>query len=706
MSTTACKRPKQVNDDEPQLTTLSDPIHLTDAEKSFLVDVVKVSIEQYKREKKENEAKEALLNQLEQQKNVLAKEPAIPAVAADSKIAYIGQATGPAAAGLPAGQAAQPAAAAAVPATPAAAVPTGPTGPTGPMAAALNPAPVAAADVPVAQEPLKPLPAKLPPEYPNLAQNRRVYITLIFQNNRPRSRSVTLNANARSGDIYQSVRAACQTALKGSLMRVPSFLIERRQGQILIEIENIRTPISWYSRIVSQQADFEPGIHGVILDNLGVRAYAPPSEMLIDGDNSKDLDAAITKFWNAQCRKQNWNDDMFRSMDVLAYKFSVIGLYNNGEDDKIYDLYRSSVNEPVELSQNQLNVALTRLTETLIKSQEYNGKFLTYPDRVPYFRKKNFDEISDHAYATLTLGKLYRHNPQENLLKGLKNGLKYLMSSGHTITTKNGQDEICIRADEICSLKNSALALWALLQLPTNELTEADTKRLDGIVHFFQAFQQADGSFQDYQIKKQERVSPKEQDIEGIGLAVIALLEGSQQRSQAEWLELAKKSGQYLLGHAHDQDFMAQKALARLAAITKDQTIASEVQATANKISHDQYTPANAPSPDIIGGYGANNIPEARQTALSTNLLIQARLLAGTADSNLTTPIFRGVKFLLNQQVTLVNSFGFAYPQMAVGGIRASLIDNSIHYETNLEAIEAFIATIDLLKSAGGSWKE
>lgn len=456
---------------------------------------------------------------------------------------------------------------------------------------------------------------------------------------------------------------------------------ESKQLQIVIQFMKNRKRLDNQS-LQMLKKQIEPGIHAISLRQGNNRAIYKESVPI-----SKNW--SIEKTLERLCKKAKLPTDCYINPQTRIDAYDVETFLTNRSGEAVPLIRYSNLIQRSELSNTQMLDSLL-LAKKWIQNNinEATGRleYLYYPSQDQYSSKTNDVRNLAALWAVIELDNFFDYKFFNELIEGT---LSYYQSF-----LKETDSFAYLEIKGESKIAYSAFLILALLNYSYDENQELIERLADGLL----SRQQKDGSFY---------TRFNSNSVRGIdyypGEALLALMQLYEKSGEERYLKATEKAFRYYRSYWWGNKSTAfvpwhTQAYYLLHQVTGDKKVADFIFEM-NDWLIDRYQIESSPYPDELGGF-----PKGRPT-ISTSSYLEGitdayRLAQDLADGDhiqkYAESIGGGIRFLLQLQLTEVNSFYLRNPSRAIGGFRGSLGNNRIRNDNVQHAIMALMKTHQL----------
>lgn len=461
------------------------------------------------------------------------------------------------------------------------------------------------------------------------------------------------------------------------------------------------------TNIQEMKQQFDLGVHGIDIRRDNHYAYYKPSVALTS--NVQRLERLLEKL----CKKAKLNPSDWKKADAIIHRTHwlhyIEPIHGTKEAGSLLRLrsHRQNV-----INADTISKALSLTTRRLCASQRadgsYNYIYDAYKDTFDN-EKFNMVRMAGCAYAVARVATSeFLQDIQPIAETSADKAIRYLLALSHPINVSS--DEIFI-ADGTTRKKSQqgklgTLAL-TLLALQFGNFRQRFTEQRKQLVNSILSLQNADGSFQCYIPNQADPI--KGQNFFP-GETLLALGHEFQNTQNERILEAITKAFPY-----YQKYFQTNPATAFPPWQIDAWRVFHEIQQTRQNeettpyaefifsmvewLLQYQYTEANSPSNDYIGGFTVGSLPRI-STIVYVEAIIRACHLAEQLGLEEKRNRYRhaarlGLAFSLQLQLKEEESFLFAQPELAIGGMTPNLLSFQIRNDHDQHAMTAFIAALE-----------
>lgn len=478
--------------------------------------------------------------------------------------------------------------------------------------------------------------------------------------------------------------------------------------EINIVLNNVRL---WWKDADYLDGEISPGVHGVRLYYGRRGAFYLPYVQI-------QYEYGIRPLLSTLSRKARLKQNGWKWRQTRIYKYRVHNFIEEVAGGRPVDLYRNTT-LITSLDRPKLKGALKRAGDFLMGMQKPDGAFNAwyYPKNKRY---SYFTSWTDHLQTVISLARLSRFFSNDLYMEAARRGLAHALQKFDLLTklgkvgkkpaplTNAGgapadKPEAVIRARPSgaqplilthakISTIDSPMVATALLYTAMS-LVESipGAPKAEQIAQGLKAMWK--GGKVDRKFRYQ-RLSWRNAHVGALqSIRTLAGKESSEkQRKFLSGLFISSAKSAPLRDETAADYLRSALLLYRLSPKSRWKKITANL---ASRLLAAQYTAQTAPEPDYIGTFNLDQVPRSLSTAKAGAAL--AELYGVMKDERFRRAAFRVVKFLLQLQFSALNAIYFDNTEKYLGGIRSDMLHNTVGLATTNSAVEAFLATYQLL---------
>jgi AMMECR1 domain-containing protein len=456
-------------------------------------------------------------------------------------------------------------------------------------------------------------------------------------------------------------------------------------GRLRIEIDVLGPSGPFRARKLPHfEPAIEPGIHGIIAERDGQRAFFKSS-------------VGITKNWDVEqliprlCEKGGWAPEAYRRRDVRFSRFRSTAFIETSGGDGTQQLLRANVPiGPADWSHDRIARAIEDGTEYLLRSQRSDGGFV-YEYAPATAEYATGDNIVRQVATAWVLAALERRSGTKRHRAALTRALDFI--SAKTRRAAPHSSALVVADDpDVAELGTVAFGLLTVVTAGDDALRATAGRYADAIL----SLQQPDGRFHTH---FPPATQPEAEDFYP-GEAMLALMHLHMRDPDSRYPEALCRAFPYYREHfrrRRSTAFVAWQmaAYAQLFRLTRDRQYADFVFEMADAILSIQHVGPAVPYPDYVGGYRSLRVPGVSSATYNEGVLEAYDLARQTGDRERAARYQRaallGALFTLRLQFTRENAYYIAHADRALGAFRASLADSTLRIDHTQHALNSLL---------------
>ena len=490
----------------------------------------------------------------------------------------------------------------------------------------------------------------------------------------------------------------CQSASGESLLRNTLIATRRtledarfdRLGRddvdrLRIEIDVLGPSAPLRARRLSQfEPAIEPGIHGIVAERDGLRAFFKSS-------------VGITKNWGVEelvprlCEKGGWAPEAYRRRDVRFSRFRSTAFIETSGGDGAQELVRANVSiGPADWSHDRIARAIEDGTEYLLRSQRSDGGFV-YEYAPATARYATGDNIVRQVATAWVLAALEQRSGTARHRAAVTRALGFISAKTRP-AAPHGSALVVADDPDVAELGTVAFALLTVVTAGDDGLRGTARRFADAIL----SLQRPDGRFHTH---FPPATRPEAEDFYP-GEAMLALMHLHMRDPDSRYPGALCRAFPYYREHfrrRRSTAFVAWQmaAYAHLFRLTRERQYADFVFEMADAILSIQHVGPAVPYPDYVGGYRSKRVPGVTSAIYNEGVLEAYDLARDMGERERAARYQRaallGALFTLRLQLTRENTYYIARADRVLGGFRASLADSTLRIDHTQHALNSLL---------------